>query len=204
MSSTQHLESQAMAIQLTDLRISCPRWVATEIDWDAVRPSDDDKMRLAILLSRANVTHGTGGPFGAAVFERESGGLVAVGMNLVVSHNNSTLHAEMVALMMAEQRAGSYSLQGRGRPSHVLYTSCDPCAMCLGATLWSGVDGLVCGAMSADAKAMGFDEGPVFPESFRYLERRGIEVVRGVLREEAAAVLRAYRDRGGVIYNGRS
>lgn len=192
-----------MAIQPNDLRISYPRWVATEIDWDGCRRSDDDKMRLAIMLSRENVMFGTGGPFGAAVFERESGGLVAVGMNLVVSHNNSALHAEMVALMMAEQCVGSYSLQGRGRPSHTLYTSCDPCAMCLGATLWSGVDRLVCGAIRADANSMGFDEGPVFPESFRYLERRGIEVVRGVLREEAAAVLRAYRDRGGVIYNGR-
>jgi len=58
--------------------------------------------------------------------------------------------------------------------------------------------------MRADAKALGFDEGPVFAESFRYIEERGIGILRGVLREEAAAVLRTYQDMGGVIYDGRS
>jgi tRNA(Arg) A34 adenosine deaminase TadA len=72
--------------------------------------------------------------------------------------------------------------------------------MCLGATLWSGVRGLVCGATRDDAIAVGFDEGPVFAESWAYLERRGVGIRRGVLREEAAAVLQLYRERGGAIY----
>lgn len=193
-----------MADAPTALTISYPPWVADAVDYGIQYCSDVDKMKVAIDVSLHNVLHRTGGPFGAAVFERDSGRLVAVGMNLVVSQNNSSLHAEMVALMMAEQRAGSYSLRGQGLPAHELFSSCDPCAMCLGATLWSGVRRLVCGAMRADAKALGFDEGPVFAESFRYIEERGIGIVRGVLREEAAAVLRTYQDMGGVIYDGRS
>jgi tRNA(Arg) A34 adenosine deaminase TadA len=73
--------------------------------------------------------------------------------------------------------------------------------MCLGATLWSGVQRLVYAASREDATALDFDEGPVFPESYAYLERRGIRIDREIGRAEAAAVLRLYRDRGGLIYN---
>jgi tRNA(Arg) A34 adenosine deaminase TadA len=73
--------------------------------------------------------------------------------------------------------------------------------MCLGATLWSGVRGLVCGATREDATAVGFDEGPVFAESWDYLERRGVRTARGVLRGQAVAVLELYRDSGGTIYS---
>jgi tRNA(Arg) A34 adenosine deaminase TadA len=73
--------------------------------------------------------------------------------------------------------------------------------MCLGAALWAGVKRIVCGATRQDAVALRFDEGPVFPESYEYLIRRGIEVVHAVLRDEARATLEQYRARGGVIYN---
>ncbi len=158
-------------------------------------------MSLAIALSRWNVLEGTGGPFGAAVFERDSGRLVAVGMNLVVPLANSALHGEMVAFMMAQSRLGSYTLAGEGMPAHELATSCEPCAMCLGAMLWSGIRRVLCGATRDDAVRLDFDEGPVFEASYDYLAERGVEVVRGVLREEAAEVLALYRQRAGVIYN---
>jgi tRNA(Arg) A34 adenosine deaminase TadA len=74
--------------------------------------------------------------------------------------------------------------------------------MCLGAVLWSGVDRLVTGATRADATALGFEEGPVFPESYAYLSRRGVEITREVRRAEARAALELYRERGGVVYNG--
>lgn len=72
--------------------------------------------------------------------------------------------------------------------------------MCLGATHWSGVSRLVCGATKADAEALGFDEGPVDAAAYDHLARRGVAVTRGVLRAEAAAVLRRYQDLGRPIY----
>ena len=159
-------------------------------------------MRLAIAVARANVERGTGGPFGAAIFESASGRLVGVGMNSVVRLNNCTLHGEMMAFMMAQQRIGSFTLKAPNLPVHELFTSCEPCAMCLGATLWSGVQRVVYGATREDASKLNFEEGPVFPESYKYLEDRGIRIVRNVLRGEARAVLELYRAKGGKIYNG--
>src|SRR5881628_44041 len=152
--------------------VDYPEWVGQVVDWDRRLASDEDCMRLAIALARENVERGTGGPFGAVVVERESGRLVAVGMNSVVRLNNCTLHGEMVAFMMAQQRLGSFTLSGSGMPRHELFTSCEPCAMCLGATLWSGVKRVVYGATREDASKLNFEEGPVFPASYQYLENR--------------------------------
>jgi tRNA(Arg) A34 adenosine deaminase TadA len=74
--------------------------------------------------------------------------------------------------------------------------------MCLGATLWSGVKRVVYAAGREDATMLDFEEGPVFPESYEYLEDRGIEIVRDMLRDEARAVLELYRAKNGKIYNG--
>jgi tRNA(Arg) A34 adenosine deaminase TadA len=184
------------------IHIEYPDWVDEVVDWERRFASDHDRMRLAIAVSRENVTRGTGGPFGAAIFERESGRLVSIGMNSVVRFNNCTLHGEMVAFMMAQRRLGSFTLGAANLPSHELFTSCDPCAMCLGAALWSGVRRVVCGAAREDASRLSFEEGPVFPESYRYLEERGITIEHNVLRDEARAVLELYRTTSGKIYNG--
>ncbi len=181
--------------------VELPEWVASNLDWDEPLPTDDDRMRLAVRLARENVERGTGGPFGAIVVERDTGRLVGAGMNSVVRLNNSTLHGEIVAFMMAQQRVGSYTLAAPGLPAHELVTSCEPCAMCLGAALWSGVKRIVAGALRDDATSLNFEEGPVFPQSFAYLEQRGIAITRGVLRDDAKAVLDWYRARGGPIYN---
>ena len=84
---------------------------------------------------------------------------------------------------------------------YILCTSCEPCCMCLGGVMWSGVTELVCSAAKDDAEKIGFNEGPVFPESYKQLEDMGIRVVKGVLRAEGAAILEQY-GREGVIYNG--
>lgn len=189
---------------MTDLRslvIDLPPWASAREEDHRRYATDEDRMRLAIEMAAANVAQGTGGPFGAAVFESDSGRLVSLGVNSVVRLQNSVLHAEMVAFMRAQSRVGAYSLSAPGLPRHTLYSSCDPCAMCLGAALWAGIRRIVCGATRQDAVALRFDEGPVFPESYAYLVRRGIEVVHGVLREEARATLEQYRSRGGIIYN---
>jgi tRNA(Arg) A34 adenosine deaminase TadA len=84
-----------------------------------------------------------------------------------------------------------------------LVSSTEPCVMCLGAVVWSGVRRLVCGARDRDARKVGFDEGPKPDDWIGALEARGITVVRDVGREEAAGVLHHYVARGGVIYNAR-
>ena len=184
-----------------EIRVAYPAWVDHVIDFDRPYVTDEDRMRLAIAVARENVERATGGPFGAAIVETVTGRLVAVGMNSVVRYNNCTLHGEMVAFMMAQQRLRSFTLGAEGMPSHDLVTSCEPCAMCLGAALWSGVRRVLCGAARDDASRLDFDEGPVFPESYRYLESRGITIVRDVLRHEARTVLELYRANKGAIYN---
>lgn len=184
------------------IEITLPPWVEEVVDWKRRYPGDEERMHLAIELSRENVLRQTGGPFGAAVFVEPTGELVGVGMNSVQRLSNATLHAEMVAFMVAQHRLGTFTLGASGLPDHTLVTSCDPCAMCLGAVLWSGVRRVLCGASRDDATRLGFDEGPVFPESYRYLQDRGITIVRSVLHLEARAVLELYRERGGSIYNG--
>jgi tRNA(Arg) A34 adenosine deaminase TadA len=155
-------------------------------------------MHVALMVARENVARQTGGPFGAAIFTAADGRLAGVGMNMVVPSNNSVLHAEVVAFMMAQASRGSYTLAGA---EHELFTSCEPCAMCLGAVLWSGVRRVVWAATREDANALAFDEGPVFASSYKYLRRRGIRFDAGLLRDEGRAILELYRERGGTIYN---
>lgn len=184
------------------IHIDYPNWIDLLVDWNQRYVSEVEKMRLAIALSRENVLRGTGGPFGAAIFDTHFGTLVAVGVNSVARLNNCTLHGEMVAIMMAQARLGCFTLREKNASTYELVTSCEPCAMCLGAILWSGVRRVVCGAYRDDARHLGFEEGPVFPESHAYLKARGVEIACGVQRDAATAVLELYRLKGGLIYNG--
>lgn len=183
------------------VEISVPAWVEEVVDPGGSYSSDAARMRVAVRLADENVTREPeGGPFGAAVFRSDTGGLVAVGMNSVIRLRNSVLHAEVMALMLAHRSLHTHSFAAEGLPPLELVTSCEPCAMCLGATLWSGVKRLVCGAAREDAEALGFDEGPVTEASYRHLEGRGVTVVRGVLRDEARAALARYGELGRRIY----
>jgi tRNA(Arg) A34 adenosine deaminase TadA len=184
-----------------EITLTLPAWVDRFLEKISPCRTDEEKMRLAISLARENVIQGTGGPFGAAVFREPGHELVSAGVNGVERLNNSVAHAEILALMAAEARLGTYTLRTPGGKGYALFTTCEPCAMCLGAVLWSGLTRLVCGAGRQDALALGFEEGPVFPESFRYLEDRGVEIVHGVLTGEARAVLRMYQERNGRVYN---
>lgn len=161
-------------------------------------------MRLAIKLAQLNVEHQTGGPFGAAIFELNSGRLIAVGVNLVELSNCSIAHAEMLAIALAQRAVGRYDLGLEEGAAYELVTSTEPCAMCLGAIPWSGVRSVVCGARDQDARRIGFDEGSKPEHWVESLESRGIRVRRDVLREEAQAVLLEYQKRGGLIYNAHS
>lgn len=184
--------------------LQLPDWVDAFIsDPQKSYPTAQDRMELAIELARRNVETGTGGPFGAAVFEVESGQLIAPGINLVIPAGCSAAHAEMVALSLAQQQSGCYRLGMDGK-RYELVSSTEPCAMCLGAIPWSGVVRLVCGARDEDARSIGFDEGAKPAQWITSLQQRGIEVVRDICREKATAVLHQYRKLGGEIYNGNA
>lgn len=177
------------------IEIAPPPWVEPLLAAGAAYRSDAEKVGLAVELARRNIEHGTGGPFGAAVFLIGAEHPIAVGTNAVLRLGNSAAHAETTALMFAEAVLGTHEL---GR--HELFVSCEPCAMCLGAIHAAGIERLVFAAHREDAEAIGFDDGPVFPQSYEYVEARGLVVARGVDRDAGAAVLREYADRGGPIY----
>jgi tRNA(Arg) A34 adenosine deaminase TadA len=177
-----------------------PAWVKPFlVDWHQPLSSISGRMKLAIALSRESVMQKTGGPFGAVVVHEKTGELVSVGINLVTTAGLSIAHAEMVALSLAQLSVGQWNLSHSGPLQ--LVTSCEPCAMCFGALPWSGINSLICGARKQDAEAAGFDEGDKPTQWVKSLQRRDIEVERGVLRSDAAAVLAFYRDSGGSIYN---
>lgn len=182
--------------------LELPGWVEELVPGEgAVFATDEERMALVVELSRQNLLRGTGGPFAAAVFERDRGLLLAPGVNLVEPAHCSAAHAEMVALMIAQRLAGSFDLGRRDLPVYELVASTEPCAMCFGAVPWSGVRRLVCGARKEDAEAVGFDEGEKPEDWTASLASRGIEVRRDVLRSEAARVLEEYREAGRTVYN---
>lgn len=189
-------------MSLPDIQVRLPGWVGDRLAAVDPLPDDRDRMRFVVELARENVRRDTGGPFAAAVIESASGRVLAAGVNLVLPLRSSVLHAEIVAIMMAQKRLDTHVLSAPGLPVSELVTSCEPCAMCLGALLWSGVRRVVTGATREDAEGIGFDEGPVFPESYAYLEARGIEIARGVEREPARDVLTLYAEQNKMIYNG--
>ena len=192
---------QSGMVQPMSLQIHLPNWIG---DFCARLPesldSPEERMRVAISLSEQNVVHDTGGPFGALVVAADSGRVLAVGVNRVEPGNCSSAHAEIVALSMAQQRLGQASLADTPLGAVELISSCEPCAMCLGAVPWSGVTSLLCGATKADAEAAGFDEGDRSGDWVEQLARRGIAVHTSILRTAAAEVINRYRRLGRQLY----
>lgn len=191
-------------MQYPNIEIALPAWMDAALpDPEKVYADVEARMDLVIGLAGRNVDAGTGGPFGAGIFDMRSGRLVAPGVNLVLSTDCSVLHAEIVAIMIAQKRMGTFDLGGAGMPAMQLVASTEPCAMCLGAVVWCGVRSLVCGARDADARRIGFDEGPKPRDWADALGARRIRVVRDVGRGAATAVLDRYVAAGGVVYNAR-
>lgn len=184
------------------LHVELPEFLARANAAPCVLPEAEARMRFVLALARENVAAG-GGPFAAAVFERAGGRLLAAGANRVVASRCSAAHAEIVALSLAQARAGNHDLGAAGLPACELVSSAEPCAMCLGAVIWSGVRGLTCAASNADVVALGFDEGPRPDDWMAQLQARGIAARTGLLRDAALDILRAYRAAGGPIYNAR-
>ncbi|MFA6228926.1 MAG: nucleoside deaminase [Rhodanobacter sp.] len=174
------------------IHLTLPPWIGDVADESKRYASNEERVALAIELSRQNVDRGGGGPFGAAVFDGDSGRLIAVGVNRVVPQACSVAHAEIMALMIAQQRLGRYRLnEGGGR--YVLATSAQPCCQCYGASVWAGLDQLLIGARAEDVEQLTeFDEGPLPADWIGELNRRQIAVERDILREQARSVLADY------------
>ena len=163
-----------------------------------------DRMKHVIEFSRLNIEHETGGPFAAGVFEKETGRPVVIGVNRVIPLNNSSAHAEIVTLTIAQKLLKTFDLGGDGMPDYQLVINAQPCAMCCGSIPWSGIRSVVIGASGKQVESItGFDEGPVHPQWQSEYERRGIEVTEGVMAEQACEILKSFAHSGAVIYNGR-
>lgn len=177
-----------------------PTWVANYAATGEVIDSLEGRMTFVLGAVERNIREQTGGPFAAGVFEIDTGRLIALGVNLVVPTGLSMLHAEMVALSLAQQRLATHDL-GQHTVALELVSSTEPCAMCLGGVHWSGVKRLVCGARDEDARAIGFDEG-FKPDNWeRVFNEKGILTARDVCRAEAQRVLQCYAEAGHPIYN---
>ena len=144
------------------------------------RGVDERYLREAILLARDRMRENAGGPFGAIVARDD--GLVARGWNMVTSAHDPTAHAEVVAIRRACTVLGTFRLAGC-----TLYSSCEPCPMCLAAAYWARVDRLVFAAGRADAAAAGFDDSLIYDEIGLPYETRSLRSTQ-LLREEATLV----------------
>jgi tRNA(Arg) A34 adenosine deaminase TadA len=152
-----------------------------------LQTSDQDLvfMRVAIELAAEHMRAKEGGPFGALITRGSE--IVARGWNKVTSSNDPTAHAEMTAIRAAAAALGSFQLRGC-----VLYTSCEPCPMCLGAAYWARVDRLVFAANRHDAAEAGLDDEHIYSELARPPFSRKLPTQQA-LREKAVEVLAEWR-----------
>ena len=144
-------------------------------------------MHRAIELSAERMRSNAGGPFGAVIVK--DGKIIAEGFNQVTSTNDPTAHAEVVAIRNACESLGSYSLEGC-----VIYSSCEPCPMCLASIYWARLDGLYFANSRQDAAEIGFDDEFLYREVSKPLSERKIPTKHMGL-SEARAVFEEWRDK---------
>ena len=156
-------------------------------------PTQDDErfMRMAIALATENVVSGRGGPFGA-VLVRE-GAVLATGVNQVTATNDPTAHAEVTAIRNACRELGTFELAGA-----TLYSSCEPCPMCLAAILWARCSELFFGNTAEDAAEVGFDDSYFYEQVRQPADRRDLPTAN-LLRAEAGASFSAWQTFAGRI-----
>ena len=146
--------------------------------------ADQQFMRRAITLAEEKMRANEGGPFGAVIVR--DGSIVAEGHNRVTTANDPTAHAEIVAIRAACGALATFSLAGCE-----IYTSCEPCPMCLSAIYWARIDRVYYGNTRADAARIGFDDDHIYSELARPIGERAVPMSR-LLTEEAAAVFREW------------
>ena len=141
-------------------------------------------LRRAIRLATENVTSGRGGPF-AALIARD-GDVVAEGVNMVTATNDPTAHGEVTAIRAACRKLNTFTLAGCE-----LYTSCEPCPMCLAASHWARLDAVFFGAGAEDAAKAGFDDAYLYAEFCKHPDDRSL-LAKQFLRDEAWASFAAW------------
>lgn len=151
--------------------------------------NDDGFLRRAVELARQGMDSGLGGPFGAVVVR--DGFILAEGQNRVTSALDPTAHAEVVAVRRACAELANYSLKGC-----TLYSSCEPCPMCLAAVYWSRCDRLVFAASRRDAAEIGFDDEFLYVELSASLSARALPTTQR-LREEARTMMLGWAELPG-------
>jgi tRNA(Arg) A34 adenosine deaminase TadA len=142
-------------------------------------------MARAIQLSIENVRSGRGGPFGSVIVQ--GGSVIAEGVNEVTLTNDPTAHAEVLAIRQACRKLGVFELK-----DCELYTSCEPCPMCLGAIYWARLSRVYFGAAAADASKSGFDDSFIYGEMAKALAQRKIPMMP-MMREEALAAFQEWQ-----------
>ena len=147
---------------------------------------NEDFMRQAIELAVENIKNG-GGPFGAVIVK--DGAVVATGANRVTANNDPTAHAEVCAIRAACTKLGTFDLSGC-----VIYTSCEPCPMCLGAIYWAHIDKIYYGANQLDAASVDFDDSFIYRELELTPNKRN-KPVENILHDEAQAPFRAWQEK---------
>lgn len=141
---------------------------------------------MAIDLAEYNVKEGQGGPFGAVIVK--DGMVLARSANKVVSNNDPTAHAEVSAIRLACQELETYNLAGCE-----IYTSCEPCPMCLGAIYWARIDKIYYANTKADAAAIGFDDHFIYQELDLPMDRRRLPIVQ-LMHDEALSAFRLWSE----------
>ena len=188
-----------------EFTLNLPEWALRENEALPARlPTLEERMAAVIRFSRLNFERGTGGPFAAGVFERDTGVPVLIGVNRVMPLQCSSAHAEVTTITLAQQLLGTWDLGAPGLPAYQLVVNWRTCVMCYGAVIWSGVRSLVIAGSGPELEEItGFDEGPIHPQWQQELERRDIDVVDNLLKDEAVAVFRDFAASGSTVYNAR-
>lgn len=187
------------------MRIDFPDWllkfeesIVREQTWSG----SQEAVHLTLNVLKETIRQKSGGPFAASIWEL-NGKCVALGVNLVLPSGFSLAHAEMMAISRAQEVLGLVDLSQYPKPL-ILVSSCEPCAMCYGGTLWSGVSELYYSATKEDAESIGFHEGRKPSDWVEACQEQGVLVHPPIQREQGVELLREYAHQGGVIYNSEA
>lgn len=152
----------------------------------------DKNMNIALECAEKGIEEKKGGPFGAVIVDKK-GKIISSGSNEVLRNNDPTAHAEVVAIRSACEKLNTYDLS-----ECTLYTTCEPCPMCLSAIIWANIKEVYYGCTKADAEEIGFRDNMIYD----YLKEKDENIIKlkQIDREECIRVFEKYKKDNGVIY----